>query len=384
MNKSTKWIIGAVIVIMVIVVGYSIGTKSPKETGPIKIGATLALSGKLAFIGEQEANGLKTAVEEINEAGGINGRKIQLVMEDNQGEAKKAVSSVSKLLNVDNVDIILSAFTHITNAVKDAVARSGKVMLYTSTVRDIAESNPLFFRDYYDAGDSGRALAKLVGNSGHKKVAFLSELSDQCLQLEDAFNKESGKYGISVIKKELFNTTEKDIKTPLMKIKESNPEAIVVCAWRHEYILMKQLKELGMIGIQTFHWVAPFLPAADSPEMRKIFEENGAISTWYGVPESSQNERQREFSENYLKRYGVKPRIDAFYSYDDIYALVGALKRCDRKGKIRDSSCIDKELLRTDYDGLGGKLRFDENGVSLRDTYAITVKNGQWTEIPVE
>ncbi len=416
MNKIIKYIVGAIIVFGVVWLGYNYSRPSEQVSKePIKVGATLALSGKLAFTGEQEANGLKTvsmepikigatlalsgkfsylgeaqlngigmAVEEINSRGGINGKELEFIAEDNQGKAKNAASNVSKLLNVDGVDVVLSAFTHITNAVKDIVARSGKVMIYTSTVKDIAESNPLFFRDYYDAEDNGRALAGLVGNSGYKKVAFLTEFSDQCLRLESAFNKEAEKYGVTVIKKESFNAKEKDLRTSLIKVKESHPEAIVVCAWRQEPILMKQLKELGMIGIQTFHWVAPFLPVADTKDMRNLFEENKAISTWYWSAESDYNKNQKEFAEKYREQYGVKPNGEAVYAYDDIYVLANALRECDEKKQVKDSSCIAKELLKTDYAGVAGRLTFNKQGVSNRSVKAITVKNGSWTEVPIK
>ena len=383
MKQSIK-IIGVIIAVAVIAVGYFIIKKETASVEPIKIGATLALSGKYAYLGEAQANGLRMAIEEINSKGGIGGKQLVLITEDNQGDAKQSVSNVSKLLNVDNVDVMLSAFTHITNAIKDAVAQKGKVMIYTSTVRDIAEGNPLFFRDYYDAEDNGRVLAKLVRNSSHKNIAFLTEVSDQCLQLEKAFNEESARFGISIIKKESFNTTETDLKTPILKIKESDPEAIVVCGWRHEHVFMKQLKELGMIGTQTFHWVAPFLPVADTADMRSIFEENHAVSSWYWFSESNNDSKQKEFSDRYQKRFSIKPTGESVYAYDDIYVLAGALKKCDADKKVKDSNCIAEQLLKTDYNGAAGRLTFTDKGVSNRNTTAIVVKDGLWKETPID
>ena len=96
-------------------------------------------------------------------------------------------------------------------------------MIYTSTVRDIAESNKLFFRDYYDAIDSGKALAKAVGNDGYKKVAFLTEVSDQCNQIGETIKEDGQKYGFEVIKVESYNATDLDLRTNLTKIKASKP-----------------------------------------------------------------------------------------------------------------------------------------------------------------
>jgi branched-chain amino acid transport system substrate-binding protein len=387
MSKTTKTILWLVILIIIVVgiwYGLSKKTTTPTTKEPIKIGAILPLTGKYAYIGEAEKNGLNMAIEEINSKGGINGRRLVLVIEDNQGDAKQAVSGISKLLNIDNVDVIFSAFTHITNAIKDMIAQKGKIMIYAATVRNIAESNPLFFRDYYDAVDHGRVLAKLVKNSGYKNIAFLTEISDQCQELENAFKEEAARYGINIVTKESFNTTETDLKTPLLKIKESKAETIVCCTWRHEHILMKQLKEFEMINIQTFHWVAPFLPVSDTKEMRDLFEENKAISTWYGFAKGSLNEKQREFFIKYQRRYGIEPTADAVYAYDDIYALADALMKCDQENRIKDPNCISAKLKNVDYNGVAGRLTFSDLGVSNREVIVIKVESGEWVKVPIE
>ena len=326
----------------------------PSDNNPIKIGASEALTGKFASLGEPRVNAMRMATDEINNSGGINGKKLEIIAEDNQGDAKVAVTNASKLLNIDNVDIVLTGFTHITNAIKSLVAEKNKVMIYTSTVRDIAESNKLFFRDYYDAIDSGKALAKAVGNDGYKKVAFLTEVSDQCNQIGETIKEDGQKYGFEVIKVESYNPTDLDLRTNLAKIKASKPEAIVACSFRHENILMRQLNELGMIGIKTYHLVAPFIASADTKENRELFEKNGAISTWYGAAESGINQKQKEFIEKYQNRYGVKPTGESIYTYDDMYVLTEALRKCDKFGKVRDSNCLADNLLQTNFDGIGG------------------------------
>ena len=351
---------------------------------PIKIGASEALTGKFASLGEPRAKAMRMAVDEINNNGGINGKKLEIVIEDNQGEAKIAATNASKLLNIDNVDIVVTGFTHITNAVKSLVAEKNRVMIYASTVRDIAESNKLFFRDYWDAIDSAKALAKAIGNDGYKKIAFLTEINDQCDQIGQTIKEDGQKYGFEVIKTETYNAAETDLRTNLIKIKASKPEAIVACSWRHENILMRQINELGILGIKTYHIVAPFIASADTKENRKLFEKNGSVSTWYGVVEASMSDKQKEFVEKYQNKYGTKPTSEAIYVYDDIYILAESLRKCDKTGKVRDSNCVADSLLKTEIDGIGGKLSFDSNGVSTRKVMMIKVVNGLWTEIPAE
>jgi len=375
-------------VFIVVIIGFAFwllaGKSKPSDNFPVKIGASEALTGKFASLGEPRAKAMRMAVDEINNNGGINGKKLELVIEDNQGEAKVAATNASKLLNIDNVDVVVTGFTHITNAIKSLAAEKNKIMFYASTVRDIAESSKLFFRDYWDAIDSGNALAKVIGNDGYKKVAFLSEISDQCNQIGQTIKEDGQKYGFEVIVTELYNATDLDLRTNLTKIKASKPEAIVACSYRHENILMRQINELGMLGIKTYHLVAPFIASSDTKENRELFEKNGAVSTWYGVAEAGIGDKQKEFIEKYQNRYGVKPTSEAIYVYDDVYILAESLRKCDKVSKVRDSNCIADNLLKTDFDGIGGKLSFDKNGVSTRKVTMIKIVNGLWTEMPFE
>jgi branched-chain amino acid transport system substrate-binding protein len=379
MNRKIVIIIG---IIIVVIVGYVFfkDTKTNKTEKPIVIGATLALSGNLAYIGEAEFHGMTMAVDEINARGGIDGTSIKLVTEDNSGEPKQAANAVSKMLTIDSADVIVSAFTNITNAVKTIVADNNKVMLYAATVRDIAESNSLFFRDYFDAGDSGALIAETVVKKEYKNVAFLSEISDQCLQYEQGFMEGIKGRDINIVGKETYNSTSTDLKTPLLKIKETKPDAIVVCAWRHEHILMKQVKEMGMIKTPILHWIAPFLPVANTDDTKALFEENKSVSVWHWVTETGFNQAQKDFSLKYQAKYGRKPAADVAYMYDDMYVLADAISICKKEGKIRDSQCISNQLLKTDYNGISGSLRFNEKGNSKRTLNVIRFQNGAWEE----
>ena len=384
MNQSTKWIVSVIVVVAVVAIGYFVskGPSGPVSTEPIKIGATLALTGNLAYIGEAERNGLNLATDEINSKGGINGRPIKLVIEDNQGDAKNAVTDITKLLNIDNVDIVFSAFTHITNAIKKLVAEKEKIMIYASTVRDIARENELFFRDYFDAEDSGKLIAYLISQRGYKSVNFLTEVGDSCLSYENSFNDEAQKMGIKVVTRESYDPKTTDLRTQLAKIKSSKADALMVCAWRHEHILMPQLKALGMINTAVFHAVAPFLPAADTQEMRDLFSENKAVSTWYGTTKS---EKGIQFTKKYFDKYNLSPRPDSFYAFDDVYVIADAIKNClSDKSTVINSRCVADELLKTNYDGVSGKLSFDKDGLSVRDVTIIAAKDGKWEEISVK
>ena len=102
------------VVLVVIIIGglfWLLANKSkPSDNNPIKIGASEALTGKFASLGEPRVNAMRMVADEINNNGGINGKKLEIIAEDNQGDAKIAVTNTSKLLNIDNVDIVLTGF----------------------------------------------------------------------------------------------------------------------------------------------------------------------------------------------------------------------------------------------------------------------------------
>lgn len=330
----------------------------------IRIGASLPLTGGLAFIGVEELRGLEMAAEEIGD--------IRLIVEDNAGDPAVAASAVTKLASVDDVDAIFSSFTHLTAPVEGIAERGGKLFIYASTVRSFAQGNDLAFRDYFDAFDSGVAIADAVDKSGIAAVSLLLEQSDVCEEYERGFRSASS---AQIVSREVFSPEEKDYRTLLLKSDAHSPDGLVVCGFRHAANLMAQMRELGMIGTRTFHLTAPFLPAADTQEIRMIFEENGAISTWYGYAEGNLTPAQHRFIERYVSAYGRAPRPDALYFYDDLHFLAEAMRICARK-----ASCVSAYLEGNGYDGVAGPLRFDEDGISERDVLLITVRNGEWAQ----
>ena len=342
----------------------------------IELGATLALSGKFAFLGQEEVRGLELAADEINAQGGINGKKLVIIPEDNKGDAKEAVTNVNKLINVDNVDLIFSAFTHITSAVIDPIKENNKFLIYASSVPDFAEQYQYAFRDHLDGKDHGSEVAKTLASKGITQVKFLSEISDVGARFDKGFEEETAKQGITIVQKEAFQPEEKDLKVQLLKLDLENGDVIVSSGWRHAHILMKDLKELNL-DVQTYNYIASFLPVADSAEVRALYEENNLVSTWYGMPEVTEKEIHKRFIEKYKAKYDELPRADSAYAYDDVMLLAESIENC---GSV-DMECMKNYMISNTFDGVGGQLSFDHNGVSKRDVLLITVQNGSWVEI---
>lgn len=365
----------AIAILILAILGCTTGNVVKEET--IEIGATLALSGKYGFHGQEEMNGIQMAADEINSQGGINGKRLKIIFEDNKGDAKEAVNNVNKLIYIDDVPIIISAFTHITSSINDIVANNNKILFYASTVREMAEKSNYAFRDYFDAEDSGRAIAREIKQKGYTKIKILTAVSDVCQIYEEGLIDEASKLGITITNIEHYQVNSPDFRTNLLKLDLKQEDALVLCTWRHSDIIMKQIKELGLIETQTFHLVGPFLQVTNTPEIRKLFEENNAVSSWYGISESPNNEKQLKFINDYESKFGRKPSPDAAFFYDDVHFLAKILKACNPN----DANCISNGLLNNRYEGISGTLEFNSKGVSKREVPMIQMINRSWKEI---
>jgi len=353
------------------------------EEAPIKLGASLALSGKYAFIGEAERDGLILGVEEENQRGGINGHPLALFIEDNAGDAKSAVSGARKLLSLDRVDLFFSAFTHITQAVQPVVSSAGVFLLYASSVREIAEQNEHVFRDYLDIREDANVMARYIISQDHRRLGYMRDEGEVCSSHEESFRRQIQNAGVEIAHREEFTSGDSDLKATLLRLYTSKKiDAVLFCAWRDAETVMRRLKELGRLqSLPIYHSLAPFLPVADSASMRALYEQSKAVSTWYGFLESDPTDVQREFLETFNKRFGRMPRPDAAYTYDNVLILSRALKSCRAEpGKI-DRACISKFLLGLDYEGAAGRLRFSQGRVSSRPVFLMQVERGKWRSL---
>lgn len=344
------------------------------------VGVSLPLTGKLAAFGVAEQHGLEMAADEINQGGGSNGYRVRLVFDDNLGEPKAALNGVIKLLEADKADVIFSAFTHITYAVKDIVASHQKVLIYAATAASIAKENPLFFMDYLDGGKGGRVLAELMQSEGYNRVAIISESNEASRYVEEAFRNAIGGGEPKVVWNEEYTSGANDFTAMLLRMKSKSPQAFLACTFKDNALLLRQLKQLKMLGLRGFYHTAPFLPEADTPEMRAMFEENRAVSTWYGYAEGDLEPQQKVFIEKFQSRYRERPRSDVLYAYDDIMALYNSGAGCFEGERI-EARCLAQQLLNYNARGVAGVLTFDPDRVARREVFAVEVKNGLWTKV---
>jgi len=248
--KSKNLVIGIIVVIVVAGGYFLLGGQGQKETGPIQLGFVGPLTGDAATIGLNAQTAMQLAIDEINAAGGVNGRQLKGIYEDGKCTGKDAANAAQKLINVDGVPVIIggacsaetSAFTGIAN---DA----GRVVLsYCSSAPTLSGVSPYFFRDYPSDAFAGIFAARYMKDTlGVNNAAVLYTVDDWGVGLQDSFVTEFEKLGGTITTKESFERTSRDLRTQLTKVKASNPEGIFFLGFPEASIPgIKQMKELGL------------------------------------------------------------------------------------------------------------------------------------------
>ena len=368
MTKSLKIVIRIIIVLALVWFGYYFWQKyqKPAEEKTIKIGTILPLTGKGDYIGEEMRNGILLAADKINSAGGINGKKIEIVVEDDKTSAAEAVTAMQKLIEVDKVGVFLTGMTDVVSALAP-IAEKNKVVLFgATTINKPAKDNLYVFKDFVDL----EADCKFMGFSlKDKKISLLGANQDSTLVCIDGF-KESG----DEISYELFNKGENDFRTYLLKIKEKNPDVLVVRGYKQDIVnITKQVKELKI----NVRLVCPQIKdGCDSPEFVSIAGNSFDRSIGTGFYFDKSDPPVAKFINDYSEKFGREPLSDAFYTYDDIFIISESMKACKN---TRDSTCLLNELLKVkDYKGVVGSLSFDTYGIAIRPVYLFEFKNGKW------
>lgn len=376
MNQTTKWIIGIIIVIVVVAVGYSLATKAPKETGPIKIGFIAPLTGDAATYGIDEKNATVLAVEEINDAGGIKGRKLEIVYEDGKCSGKDAVTAAQKLINIDGVKIILGGACSGETLSVAPIAEQNKIILFSafSSSPDITKAGDYIFRNSPSDLDVAKGYSQFIVNkAGYKNIAILSENTDYADGVRKVFSEEIDRLGGKIVADEIFKQGERDFRTNIARVKTLNPEAIFINPQSGVTggLVLKQIKDLGVsvpvFSVFVFGGKDALEAAGSASEGLIYFDVVGLMTT----------EKGKSFADKFTARFGKigGNDYDTGARYDSVYIISDALKKCSSE----DTDCIKNYLYSIDwYDGVIGRYKFDSNG----DVFGIEpltpkiIKNG--------
>lgn len=334
----------------------------------VKIGFTGPLSGDLAAWGENEQKGIELAVEEANSAGGISGKKIEVIFEDSQCQPKLAATNLEKLALLGEIHVVIGDTCSSATLAAAPIAESNKIVLITpiSGADSISQAGDYIFRNFIPNSYYGVKAAEKVSAMGQTKVAVMYINNDTGVSWKDTF---AESFGGEITNIEAYRPDEKDFRTILLKIKENNPEIVLLAGYYQDGAqILKQAKELGL--------TQQFFGAGDTFDDPVFIEAAGDAAEGFifqSVPSGS-GENFVEFRQAFESRFGKEPSLFTTYAYDTAKIVIEAMKNCGTS-----SEEIKECLYKTDYQGVTNHIIFDKNGDLVGgETIIKQVKNKEF------
>jgi branched-chain amino acid transport system substrate-binding protein len=325
----------------------------------IKIGVAAALTGNAAQYGVPIRRGFELAAAEIEAVGGINGNRVELIFEDEQGKKEEAINVFKKLIFQNRVLLIFGPTLSNSAQASDPVAQSAKVVAFgtSNTADGITSIGDYVFRNSVTERDILPVTLRVaVQNTGLKKVAVLYGNDDIFTKSGyDNFKKALQDLKIPVTTTETFAKGDVDFKPQLTKIKASNADAIVMSALVAEGApIMVQARKLGIM--------LPFI-GGNGMNSPRLFElaKGSADNLWVGSPWAldSPTPENRRFVAAYEKRHATMPDQFAAQAYDALYIVAQALKKLKPSAKLEaDRQTLRDTLPIVQWNGATGPFSF--------------------------
>ena len=293
----------------------------------IRVGVYGDTTGATSSFGISTKNGIQLAFEEINAAGGVNGKKFEMVFEDSQGSPEKAKTVISKLINQDKVIAVLGEVASSNSLAAAPVAQEAKIPMITpsSTNPKVTEVGEYISRVCFIDPFQGSVMAKFAVNTLKAKTAAVlgDNSSDYSKGLTQFFEQEFVKLGGNVITKQTYAQKDQDFKAQLTQMRDQKPDVIYIPGYYGEVaIIARQARELGM--------TQPLLGGDgwDSPELWKLGGgalKNAYISNHYSADNPAPE--IQNFVKSYTAKFGAAPDSLAALAYDAAKVLADAIKR---------------------------------------------------------
>ncbi|HVU09340.1 MAG TPA: ABC transporter substrate-binding protein [Verrucomicrobiae bacterium] len=342
----------------------------------IKIGEYASLTGSEATFGQQSHNGTQLAIDDINAAGGVLGKKIELLTEDDQSQAGQSATVVRKLISSDGVVAILGEVASSRSLEAAPICQENKIPMITpaSTNPKVTQTGDYIFRTcFLDSFQGQKVLADFARDTLKlKSVAVLRDVkSDYSVGLakffEDGFTARGGK----IILEQNYSGGDKDFNAQLTAIKAANPDGIFVPGYYTEVgLIALQARQLG-INVPLFGgdgWMSFQLVPIGGAAL-----EGDYFSTHFTPDQDSPV--VQNFVQKYRQKYNDLPDCMAALGYDSAMILADAIKRAGSTdpAKIRDAIAATK-----DFPGVTGNITIDAERNASKPAIIVTIKDGRF------
>ncbi len=345
------------------------------DSGPIVVGYYGDLSGRTSSFGQSTKNGVEMAADEINKAGGVNGRQIQILVEDDQGEPNKAATVVTKQINQDKVHALIGEVASSNSLAAAPKAQEAKVPMISpsSTNPAVTQVGDYIFRVCFIDPFQGEVMAKFASaNLKAKRAAILYDFnSDYSRGLQQFFKRSFTQLGGQIVSEQSYTQGDRDFSGQLTAIRSANPDVVYVPGYYGEVgVIANQTKQLGI--------KAPLLGGDgwDAPQLWQLGGDalNGDyISNHYSVDDPSP--AIQKFVAAYKQRYNIAPDALAALGYDAMKVLADSIKRAGttESAKLRDAIAQTQN-----FPGVTGLITLDKDRNAVKPAVVLKLDKAKF------
>jgi branched-chain amino acid transport system substrate-binding protein len=360
----------------VAVLGLHFGCEG-RDDGPgaIRVGHFASMTGDTATFGQSADRGMQLAIQEINAAGGVLGRPLELITEDDRSVTEEARSAAQKLLQRDRVVALLGEVASSRSLAAAPEAQRARIPMISpaSTNPKVTEVGDYVFRACFIDPFQGAVMARFAAQElGARRVAILLDYKqDYSVGLADYFRRTFRELGGEIVADERYTSGDIEFRAQLTTLRAASPDAIFVPGYYTEVgLIAKQARELG---IQV-----PML-GGDGWDSEKTLEIGGAavegyfFSTHYSA--DAETPKVQDFVKHYRSSYGGVPDAMAALGYDTALIFADALRRAGSSEgpKLRDAIAATRE-----FDGVTGRISIDAERNARKDAVVLKIENGRF------
>ncbi|HEX5601035.1 MAG TPA: ABC transporter substrate-binding protein [Pyrinomonadaceae bacterium] len=339
----------------------------------VRIGVFMSTTGTTANFGISSVNGIKMATDEINAAGGINGKQVELLVQDDRSDPSEAATIVTKFVTQDQVNAVIGEVASSRSLAAAPIAQNAKIPMLTpsSTNPEVTRKGDFIFRSCFIDPYQGAAIAQFAAKTlGAKTAAIMVDRkNDYSTGLEKVIGEVFTKLGGKIVATQSYQEGDQDFNAQLTSLKGSNPEVIFVPGYYNDVgLIAKQARDKGI--------TVPLIGGDgwDSEQLYKIGGTalNGSYFTNHYSPYDTEP-KVVKFVNDYKKRYNGTPDALAATAYDAANIMFDAIKR----SKSLSGPDIRDALAATNaFPGVTGTVTFNQNRDAVKPIVMIEIKDG--------
>lgn len=341
----------------------------------ILLGGIGPMSGDAAMYGTSAFNGAKLAVEEINAAGGVLGKKLELEVMDDKNDTVESTNAYNKLVEKNMAVLVGSVTSKPSDAVAQIAAQTGLPMITpTGTAQSITTHGENIFRAPFIDPYQGQVMAIFAKDElKAKKVAVIrNTASDYSDGLATAFVEKAKEIGLEVVADESYKDADADFKAQLTKIQGANPEVLFIPDYYQKASLIApQAREVGikakLIGGDGWDGVVKSMSA---DKLASI--EGSYFCNTFALDDP--DEKVVAFIKKYNEKYGEQPQSFSALGYDSVYLVAEAMKKAN---SVENKAVVDA-LKAIEFSGVSGSFKFDENRNPIKSVFMTTIEKGNY------